>query len=834
MNEIVVAAGDGESIYEDIRVYSQSGILLDSWDAFNDEALGDESSYVADLVCLDIDNDNKDEIIVCSRDNIGTTTDSKLYCLDENLNSQWSYPYYVRHMNVIDYDNDSSSEILCAALQYPTAGHSWGMLALETYGAVAWHTELEDIIWDFDIGNVDKELEDEIICAGDYGKLYSLSLNGQLEFTYDTNLGYATNSLSISTGDLNNDGIDEIVIGIMNHGDNNGIRAYRMNNPPSGSFSSVPAVIGSTQDISWTITDSDYDSLSISLYIKKLLDNSITALLEDSTEKTYTFDTSSFQDGEYLFILNVSDGYCEVKIESSSFIIDNTCPTISVNGITDGGSYSKTVTVTVSAADTNGINSIIIYENATQVAKADDEFITYYMDTTVYPHGTAVEFTVEATDSSGNTKSESYTLYVIDAQVPSASTNLSNGTVINCDYEIAYDFSDVSGITSVVIYLNDKLVDEKNYDDTPTSITGTYILPTNAYDDGEHILKMVITDSNINSKILYYSLIFDNTAPALNVIGVKNGTEYQQSLSIYIESSDIHKIAEIIVLFDLVIISNTTVNATSTSISVSVNLTEYSDGNHTIIIETKDELGNKNSKLFVIKNKDETVPTLTIDGITDGETLSGVLTIVVITFDASGILAVTMTVDGEITVSPDNYYLNGTEWVYIFKWDTKTITDGEHTLEFTSTDFVNNQNTKYFAIKTNNSNEAPSVTINSPIEGQIIDDSVTLKWIGTDPDEDTLTYVLYYSNDAGVTWTVLVSAISVTQYIWDTSEIPEGINYAIKIIAFDGELNSEPAIIGGLHIVHPNDSKSPAPVLVILSSIFIIALLKIRRRKHIG
>lgn len=50
-------------------------------------------------------------------------------------------------------------------------------------------------------------------------------------------------------------------------------------------------------------------------------------------------------------------------------------------------------------------------------------------------------------------------------------------------------------------------------------------------------------------------------------------------------------------------------------------------------------------------------------------------------------------------------------------------------------------------------NQAPTVKMVSPAEGDAVSKAATLRWTASDPDKDTLTYDLSYSSDGGQTWT---------------------------------------------------------------------------------
>jgi hypothetical protein len=90
------------------------------------------------------------------------------------------------------------------------------------------------------------------------------------------------------------------------------------------------------------------------------------------------------------------------------------------------------------------------------------------------------------------------------------------------------------------------------------------------------------------------------------------------------------------------------------------------------------------------------------------------------------------------------------------------------------------------------SNNAPVVTVISPNGGESLSGATaTISWSASDADNDTLKYVIQYSNDGGNSWRPLAVDYPNTTLDLDLTSIAGGDSSLIRVIANDGILTSQ-------------------------------------------
>ncbi len=249
-----------------------------------------------------------------------------------------------------------------------------------------------------------------------------------------------------------------------------------------------------------------------------------------------------------------------------------------------------------------------------------------------------------------------------------------------------------------------------------------------------------------------------------------------------------------------------------------------------------------NSSMHYIKQ-----PTITYPN--GGETLSGLVNI---TWQAA-------TDSWGHPVTYDLYYStdDGLSWSLLvanvtstsYQWNTTAFSDGTAYLikivamgsQGLSTEDVSDGT--FSVLNTAHYLSVPVVVY--PNGGETLSGLVNITWqAATDSWRHPVTYDLYYSQDGGTTWNILVSGLITTSYQWDTTVFPDGYLYLIKVVAKDNyNLESEDTSDTTFTVqnmvqssaITSSATSTPVPVTIsvntpsfsIISSIFVLSALSI-------
>ncbi len=100
---------------------------------------------------------------------------------------------------------------------------------------------------------------------------------------------------------------------------------------------------------------------------------------------------------------------------------------------------------------------------------------------------------------------------------------------------------------------------------------------------------------------------------------------------------------------------------------------------------------------------------------------------------------------------------------------------------------------RQFVLRYKTTNQAPEITsLDVPdLEAGNVDNPRKLKirWSATDPNEDELTYQVYFRKEGWKNWLLLEDNLDKKEYDWDTTTVPSGV-YQVKVVASDRRDNS--------------------------------------------
>ncbi|MBN1389830.1 MAG: hypothetical protein JXA22_04205 [Candidatus Thermoplasmatota archaeon] len=129
------------------------------------------------------------------------------------------------------------------------------------------------------------------------------------------------------------------------------------------------------------------------------------------------------------------------------------------------------------------------------------------------------------------------------------------------------------------------------------------------------------------------------------------------------------------------------------------NSTLVNDGFHTISVKTEDRSGHQ-TIFHVNVVVDNSAPVISQTSLTPGQAMAGMKTIRFYAYDAIGIGEVMLSIDG---ASPFEIYRSDGGLYYEYIMDTRTLSDGDHTLTVTAYDRAGNHDGSTYGIKVDNS-----------------------------------------------------------------------------------------------------------------------------------
>jgi uncharacterized protein YfaP (DUF2135 family) len=515
--------------------------------------------------------------------------------------------------------------------------------------------------------------------------------------------------------------------------------------PSIDSVSVTPQLVSPGDQLSVSVTASD--------------DQGVTGVTAAGVSLTQQTDGSwsgtaeaSTTDGVQSLTIEATDGDGQTASTSATYEVDASLPvfdSVSLDPTVVAGGES--VTVTVFASDTNGVDSVTA-DGVSLTQQAGDSWTgTISAETAEGIAGV----TLVATDSLGNSDSTSAT-YTVDNTPPSVSLSAPAEST-SPSVTVSGAVTDANGVSSVVFSVNG------NDQSVSLASDGTFSTTVSLV-EGSNTFELAAVDNAGNSASATAQTTVDMTAPTLTVNAPAQTTQTDVIVSGTV--TDANGIGSLTAAVDGGAAQTIPV-ASDGSYSVSLSL---ADGPHQIVVTATDSFGNADSDAVTVE-VDSVAPavSLTAPATSDSTdvTVSGSAT------DASGLQTVELSVNGNAqAVSLDS---NGDFSTNV------SLNEGNNTIVLRAVDTFGNEATTSATTTVDLDTEAPVVTLNAP--GTTADADVTV--IGTVSDESAVSAVTLSVNGGAAQPITLTSDGNYSQ----TVSLNEGEN-TVTVTATDEFGNS--------------------------------------------
>jgi hypothetical protein len=117
----------------------------------------------------------------------------------------------------------------------------------------------------------------------------------------------------------------------------------------------------------------------------------------------------------------------------------------------------------------------------------------------------------------------------------------------------------------------------------------------------------------------------------------------------------------------------------------------------------------------------------------------------------------------------------------------------QYRVSLSSKDPLHGPSLSDFTLRYQTVNQAPEITaLDVPdLDATNLDNAkkLKIKWTASDPNDDELTYALYFRKDGWKDWVLLEENVEKKEYEWDTTGVPAG-TYQVKLVASDRKDNA--------------------------------------------
>ncbi|WP_233568152.1 Ig-like domain-containing protein [Cohnella faecalis] len=475
-----------------------------------------------------------------------------------------------------------------------------------------------------------------------------------------------------------------------------------------------PADNSVTNNPGTVVTGTSDTGTTVTVVVKDSGDNPVDGtLVVDSVTGNWTFEPSDpLPDEEYTVTVEATDSHGNTGTDTSTFTVNTNRPNVDITGPADNSVTNNPGTVVTGTSDPGTTVTIVVKDSGGHPVAGTLDTDSSTGNWTFEPSDPLPDeeytVTVEATDSHGNTGTDTST-FTVNTNKPNVDiTGPADNSVTNNPGTVVTGTSD-PGTTVTIVVKDSGGHPVAGTLDTDSSTGNWTFEPSDPLPDEEYTVTVEATDSHGNTGTDTITFTVDTNKPNVAVVSPSNGSTTNNPGTVITGTSE--KGSDVSV----------TVNGGTVTGSLSVNTNTgnwtftpdapLADGSYTVVANAIDEAGNTGTatSAFTVDTQAPNVditgpannsvtkdPNTVITGTSDPGT-----TVTIVVKDNSGI-----TVDGTPTVD-----LVSGNWTFTPN-GTTGFADGTYTVTVEATDANGNTgtDTSTFTVDT----QAPNVAIVSP------------------------------------------------------------------------------------------------------------------------
>jgi hypothetical protein len=371
-------------------------------------------------------------------------------------------------------------------------------------------------------------------------------------------------------------------------------------------------------------------------------------LVKDDTSSPfdYTWDTTGYSNGSHTIL---AEGYKSGVLKDTDSVtvtVDNVSYYVTITNPANGSTVSGTVAVTT---DTN-CDEVKFYIDGTLVKDDTSSPFDYTWDTTLYSEGSHT-ILAEGYVSGVLEDTDSVTVTVENIIYSVTITNPANGSTVSGTVAVTTD----TNCDEVKFYIDGTLVKDD------TSSPFDYTWDTTGYSNGSHTILAEGYNSGVLKDTDSVTVTVENIIYSVTITNPANGSTVAGTVSVTTDTN----CDEVKFYIDGTLVKDDT----SSPFDYTWDTTAYSDGSHTILAEgyVSGVLKDTDSVTVIVDNFIEY--NLTITNPSEGEVVSGIVTITTDTNCDEVRFYIDGSLVGTDTTAPFQY-----------SWDTAAYSDGNHTI----------------------------------------------------------------------------------------------------------------------------------------------------------